>query len=87
MTICSFHVIKKIFVRILTANSLSPTARVQSLAAGLPGAKEATNTPLSSPIPLSEREDRKRIRLASKICITKYLIHEQTSKTDKALNY
>lgn len=40
---------------ILTANSLSPTVSVQSLAAGLPGAKVATNTPLSRPMPLSER--------------------------------
>lgn len=45
--------LENILGSILTANSLSPTVRAQSLAAGLPGAKVATNTPLSSPMPLS----------------------------------
>lgn len=62
---CEYAGQRKTFIRILTANSLSPTARVQSLAAGLPGAKEATNMPLSSPIPLSESKERKRIKLVS----------------------
>lgn len=41
---------------VLTASTRSPTVRAQlpSLAAGLPGATEATNTPLSSPTPQSE---------------------------------
>lgn len=44
-------------VIILTANSLSPIVRLQSLAAGLPAANVATNTPLSKPSPLSMRKD------------------------------
>lgn len=65
----------KIFVGILTAKSLSPTAREHSLAAGLPGANEATNTPLSIPMPLSENEARKRIELKSTVCIPKYALN------------
>ena len=41
------------FYAILTAMTLSPTVREPSLAAGLPEATPATNTPLSRPIPLS----------------------------------
>lgn len=65
----------KISVGILTAKSLSPTAREHSLAAGLPGANEATKTPLSIPMPLSENEDRKRIELTSTVYIPKYVLN------------
>lgn len=49
---------KKFLGTKFTANNRSPTANTQSLAAGLPGAKVATNTPLSRPMPQSAGTER-----------------------------